>query len=204
MEGILSSHKTTPAKGILGVLPEQYFQKQGLANGLKGDLLGSSQVATPEQSSSYFDQNDFRWMETLKGSDSPTGRPLIHINDRKYEQAQGRKITDSQRQKIIFAESLHNLKDVDPSRHQALLDAAINNNEFMDWANKSYDYSKKDGEKRPFEEWLRTSRFDQVIGGYLFAGDKDFPTMKDWDRSEPYGDELRTGLEQLRIDLDMQ
>ena len=59
----------------------------------------------------------------------------------------------------------------------------------------------EDIEQRPFEEWYPKSRFDQVMGGYLFGGDPDIPSMKTWNRDLPYGDEFITELEILRKDL---
>ena len=46
-----------------------------------------------------------------------------------------------------------------------------------------YGMRGRDIEKRPFDDWLKRSRFDQTLGGYLYAGDPDFPTLRDWKRT---------------------
>ena len=142
---------------------------------LKKSLLSGATVATPEQSSAYFKPNDARWGETLRGGDSPTGKPIILINDRKFLDAG----VTNYRDKAIMGESLHLLKEVDPNRHKRLLDSALSSPEYRRWMKNSYRISQQEyGEDRGLSEWHDYSRFDQIIGGYLFAGDKDLPTMK--------------------------
>ena len=143
--------------------------------------------------------------ETARGDDSPTGQPIIYINDAQYKGAA--------RDKMISAESLHLLKDVAPELHSDLESTALADPEYMDWAKRSYDivtgnapdpetgeYQPEDAiEKRPFDKWHNISRFDQVIGGYLYAQDEDLPTMKNWNRENlSMGAELRGKLESFR------
>jgi len=143
--------------------------------------------------------------ETKYGDDSPTGKPIIFINDDKY---QGRA-----KEKMAMAESLHLLKLKEPEIHKKLLDTALNDPEYMKWARRSYDIvtgkapdpetgeyiPAAQRETRPFDKWHTVSRFDQVIGGYALAGDKDLPTMANWSRDRlPMGPALRSELEKIR------
>lgn len=135
------------------------------------------------------------------GEDSPTGKTLIAINDEKFQAAGAKDYRD----KIVLAEALHNLKFVDRARFDTLLKAAKNDRDYMDWARESYERAKGEGERRPFNAWHERSRFDQVLAGYVFAGDPSIPTMKGWRRKElPVGDKLRAQLEQLRADLGVE
>ena len=147
--------------------------------------------------------------ETQLPEDSPTGMPIIYINDSLYK--------GMARDKMIAAESIHLLKLADPDRHKKLMDTALADPEYMDWAQTSYDYlsgkipnpetglfdiDEKDYEKRDFDKWHNVSRFDQVIGGYIYSQDPDLPTMKNWNRYElPMGTELRAELESFREDF---
>lgn len=183
----------------------QYNQGQQRVPNLKDRLMAAVTVATPEESAKYFSKgaNDSRWGETLKGEDSPTSRTTIMINDAKFK-ASG--VGEAYRDKAILGELLHSLSDVDPERYQRLLGSA-DNPEMNRWAQESYrnvtdpaqnpDYV----ESRPFDEWYKKSRFDQVMGGYLQAGDPDLPTMKTWSQSLPFGDGFKKELELLRREL---
>ena len=144
--------------------------------------------------------------ETNLPVDSPTGKPIIYINDSLYK---GRA-----KDKMIAAESIHLLKLVDPERHKRMMDTALADPQYMEWANRSYEYlqgnipnpatglfdlDERYKEERDFDLWHNTSWFDQVIGGYIYAQDPDLPTMKNWDRySLPIGNELRAELEDFR------
>ena len=87
-----------------------------------------------------------------------------------------------------MAETMHNLEDVDPEIYQKLWDAATGSEAYMDWAANSYEWDQKNNnERRPFDKYLKTSRFDQTLGGYLYAGDPDFPTLQPWSRTEMPG-----------------
>ena len=142
--------------------------------------------------------------ETAYGDDSPTGSPIIYINDDLYK--------GDAKKKMTRTEALHLLKIKEPKLHQQLMDAAMNDPAYMASARHSYDVvtGKKPDEngvyvpenrreQRPFDKWHNVSRFDQVIGGYILAQDPDFPTMKNWDRGKmQMGPELRRMLEAIR------
>lgn len=167
---------------------------------IRNRLLSGVDVGTLEEGHS----------ETLRGDDSPTGKPTILINDSMY--------TGRARDKMIAAESIHLWKDVDPEGHKKLLDTALADPEYMEWTQRSFDYltgkipnpetgkfdiPKDKLETRDFDQWHEVSRFDQVIGGYIYAQDPDLPTMKDWDRyTLPIGTDLRAGLEGFREDFE--
>jgi|GEM_PF-3188010 len=144
--------------------------------------------------------------ETLVGDDSPTGMPMIMIGDA-YQGAA--------RDKMIAAESLHLLKHADKARWQRLYDTAMADPKYTEWARRSYDvarglapdedgnYNTEHPEKRDFDRWHTLSRFDQVLGGYIYAGDSDLPTMKNWDRERlPIGEAFRAELESFRKDFE--
>jgi len=190
--------------GLLDI-PEAFglFSTQ-ITPSLKEKLLESVAVASDEESEKEFNDADFRWMETKIGEDSPNKKPTVFINKKKFEEAFGEPLTQDQINKYILADSLHNLKNVSPETYKSLYDAA-QNPEYLDWANQSYRYVTdpqnmgENVEKRPFQDWHDTSRFDQVVGGYLFGGDPDFPTMKEWNRDMPYGKQFKEELEKLRM-----
>tara|TARA_R110000824_G_scaffold20522_5_gene77229 strand:- start:2507 stop:3112 length:606 start_codon:yes stop_codon:yes gene_type:complete len=178
---------------------------------LKEKLLGSARLATPAESAEFFDDDDFRWAETLSGDDA-NGEPVIYINDKKFKDAG----STNYRDKMHLLESLHRLKDVDKERYDTLFNAAVTNPEYQKWAQESYEHTRnqsfnKDNndfitnpgylETRNFDDWHSQSRFDQVMGGYLMSGDKDIPTAKNWSRDLPFGDDFKKELELLEQDL---
>ena len=170
---------------------------------LKKKLLESIEVIESEG----FDFQG-HWAETLQGEDriNPSGnKAQVLINDAKFRQAGA---GPGYRDKMPLAESLHNLKTIDPERYNRMEKSALSDPDYRRWAEESYEMAKNDPEHpetRSFEEWHRKSRFDQVIGGYLFAGDKDIPTMRGWQRDRlPWGKALRAELETLANDLSMQ
>lgn len=145
--------------------------------------------------------------ETQWGDDSPTGKPIIYVNDDLYQ--------GQAKDKMVKAESLHLLKVKEPELHGDLMNTALNDPEYMAAARHSFDVMRgrkpdENGdfipeerrEKRSFEDWHNISRFDQVIGGYILAGDPDLPTMKNWNREsgvlKRMGPDLRRKLEVLR------
>ena len=141
------------------------------------------------------------WAETYTGEDSPIGRDMIAINDRKFiESGAGPRY----REKMIAFESLHRLKDKAPAMHKDLFETAMKDPKYRQWARESYEWEKENrGETRPFAKWHRVSRFDQVVSGYIFAGDPDIPSMKNWKREDlPIGRQLRSKLEKLRHQFD--
>ncbi len=157
---------------------------------LRERLLSSVNIAS--DSSTEFEPDDFRWGETK--FEEAEDRPTVYINHAKFQAAGASGYED----KMLLAESLHNLKNVDPERYKRLKKAAAESHEYMKWAKESYKLSKEEGEKRSFEDWHSESRFDQVVGGYLFAQDPSMPSMADWSREEsPFGDEFRKELAEL-------
>jgi len=166
---------------------------------LRDRLLEGVEVVSPDQSSLYFTEDDQRWAETQLGEDSPTGQDRILVNDRKFESAGAQDYRDE----VVLGESLHRLKTVDPERYERMYNTAQQSEPYMDWARASYDMARERyGEERPFEDWHRHSRFDQVIGGFLLSESQNMPSMQGWERGMlPLGDELRGELEQLENDL---
>lgn len=167
---------------------------------LRSKLLDSIRVMDSE---GEFSDTDFRWAETKMGedrSDQSDNLAEVYINHSAFKAAGA---GEGYRDKMVLAESLHNLKNIDPGRYNQMEEDALADPQYRQWAEESYDRAvQKDGETRPFEQWHRHSRFDQVIGGFLFGGDDDIPTMKAWDRDRlPWGPALRQHLEQLEEDL---
>ena len=165
-------------------------------------LLSKATVATPEESAEFFKGSD-KWGETLTGTDSPTGKPIIYINDGMFAKY-GAPLTPEGREKAALSESIHLMKDEYPEEYNDLLNRAKKDPEMSQWFKDSYARESEGppgtGETRPFNKWLRNSRFDQVIGGYMFGGDPTFPTMKNWNRDKlPFGS-LREDFEGMRQD----
>jgi hypothetical protein len=169
---------------------------------LRDRLLEGVEVVSPEQSSLYFTEDDQRWAETQTGEDSPTGQDRILINDRKFQESGAQDYHDE----MVFGESLHRLKQVDPERYDRIYNTAQQSEPYMNWARASYDRSREQyGEERSFEDWHKHSRFDQVIGGFLLSESQNLPSMQGWERgSLPLGPELRGELELLERDLNAQ
>tara|TARA_R100001086_G_scaffold25716_1_gene12137 strand:+ start:1620 stop:2279 length:660 start_codon:yes stop_codon:yes gene_type:complete len=176
---------------------------------LKEKLMQSAYLATPEESELEFAEGDFRWGETKKGGDSPRDKPVVYLNYDKFKEGLGQEeLTPAQVEKYFLGETLHNLKDVEPETYERLMEASLDSPEYRKWMEDSYQRALDDPEykeTRNIEDWHRHSRFDQVIGGYLGAGDKDYPTLKDWSREKmPWGDKFRKELEKLRTRLGME
>jgi hypothetical protein len=177
-------------------------QRRGDAPSLRNRLdaaVDDALVADHEAAWQFNGSDDARWAETQRGEDSPTGKSRIYINEAKFEAAG----VKGHREQLLLGEGLHLLKDVDPPRFQHLLDTAKSEPEVMSWFKDSYTRAQGEGEKRPFEKWLKHSRFDQVVGGYMFGGkDSPMPTMRNWDREKlPFGTKFRAELESLKNEL---
>jgi len=163
---------------------------QGAEPGLRQRLLSSVDLAS--EPASEFQPGDRRWAESRFEEDQE--RPKVYINHQKFQDAGA----SGYEGKMLLAESLHNLKNVDPARYRRLQRAAAESPEYMKWAKESYRLSQDEGEERSFEDWHRVSRFDQVIGGYLFAQDPSIPTMAEWSRTDlPFGEGLTKELDDL-------
>ena len=164
---------------------------------LRQRLIRSADVADEPETSEFFKGDRARhWGETLQGDDSPTGRPRILINHDKYRTAG---VHDGYQEKAVLGEALHLLKVEEPDRWLRMRDKALADPKYRAWVEHSYQL---EGDQRSFDDWHDRSRFDQIIGGYLFAKDPAFPTMKHWDRKAmPFGPALTEELEQLRKEL---
>ena len=186
---------------------------------LKQRLRESADLASREEAREEFKENDFRWMETLKGDDIKTrkdkSKPVVYINYDKWEnelpddRLKNGKLPPELVDKYFLADTLHNLESVDPEMYQKLWDAATGSEAYMDWARNSYEWERaNNNERRPFDKYLKTSRFDQTLGGYLYAGDPDFPTLQPWSRTEMPGysesPEFTRLLNELATQLEIQ
>jgi len=160
-------------------------------------------VAPAEESLKEFADDDFRWAETKTGDDSPTGKPMIYINHKKFQ-----KNPDTGQnyvKEMLIGEGLHLIKEIDPERAEKLYESAVNDPDVNKWLKESYKYEQNRGENRPFEQWVKTSRLDQIVGGYLLGGEQSsVPTMKVWPKDRlPYGTKFKAELEKLKKDLDL-
>ena len=161
---------------------------------------------TPEESREFFrslpdDARDRIWAETQIFDDSPTKLPRTLINYDKFEK-DGRAGKDYVRE-LQFGEALHLLKYIDPARYQDLYRTAMREEEPRKWLEDAYSRAKEGyGETRSFPDFVRRSRLDQVIGGYISGGkNSNIPTMREWNKDLPYGKEFRKKLEDLKTDL---
>ena len=154
-----------------------------------------------EESSNEFQEGDMRWAETKRGDDSPTGKPQIYINQKAFEK--NPQTGPNYVQEMLIGEGLHLIKDIDPERADRLYETAINDKETLGWLKESYKYSKDRGEKRPFKDWVKNSRLDQIVGGYLLGGPQSsVPTMQSWPTERlPYGQNFKAELDKLKKDL---
>ena len=163
---------------------------------LLDDLLSDVEVRPYENKEAH--------SETLYGEDSPTGKPVILINEDRYPKG------SPAYTKMVQGEALHLLKLRRPDLHKDLIKAAIEDPEYMDWQRDSYEImsgtspdprtgkyvDEQYRETRDFNDWHNISRFDQILGGYIFAGDEDLPTMRNWDRGQlRIGNSLRSKLD---------
>jgi len=174
---------------------------------LKERLLASVSIAPPETVAQFNfvnpDTGAENWGDVMRGEDRidpPDDRPQVFINDKAFEAAGA---GPNYREKVILGESLHNLKNIDPERYDRMEKAALSDPGYRHWAEES---ALREGvHPDNFDEWHRRSRFDQVIGGWLQAGDTDIPTMSNWSRDDlPFGEPLEAELKKLANDLDMQ
>ena len=160
--------------------------------------------ATEEESAAEFKDNDFRWAETKIGDDSPTGTPKIYINHQKFKD--NADTGQNYVQEMLIGEGLHLIKEIDPERAEKLYKTAVNDPQVLNWLKESYRYEQNRGEERPFDQWVKHSRLDQIIGGYLLGGkNSSVPTMQAWPTERlPYGTKFKTELEKLKQDLGLK
>lgn len=153
---------------------------------LTSKLLESVNIATREESDMEFSggSKDARWMEFRQNI--PYEKPSVYVNKTKYEEALGRPVTDRQMKKYVLADSLHNFKNVEPDTYNRLKAAAFEDPDYMKMAWDQYSWNTLNtNEERGFLRWHDESQFDQNIGHYIFGGDPDFPTMKQWSTDDP-------------------
>ena len=156
-------------------------------------LLGSVSRATPEQEREFFRTHPY--YGELKDN-------TVYINENRLrrEGSRGNFVQD-----MYLGEALHNLKNVLPNEYNALYEAAQNDPAVQSWKKRSYDFAKKSGEAqgRSIDDWWNESRFDQVVGGYLFGGpNANVNTMRNWDRDRlPFGREFRNALNSFEQSL---
>lgn len=170
---------------------------------LREDLLNSIRVV---DGADEFGDIDERWAETKQGEDrvdQSDNRAEVYVNHDAFKAAGA---GEGYEEKVLLGESLHTLKNLRPNEYAEMETSALEDPVYLKWAQESYKHAvQQGGETRPFEDWHRISRFDQVIGGYLFAQDPDLPTMADWHRDDlPWGPGLRKDLEGLAKELGMQ
>jgi hypothetical protein len=157
-------------------------------------------VVSPEEAKQEFGEEDFRWAETKIGGDSPTGKSQIYINDAKFKRFNA---GPNYRNEMLIKEGLHLIKEIDPERAERLYQSAVTDPSTLGWLKESYKREAERGEKRLFDKWVKHSRLDQIIGGYLLGGNKSsVPTMRDWPTERlPYGKQFKIELEKLKADL---
>tara|TARA_R100000656_G_scaffold72136_3_gene53895 strand:- start:1584 stop:2189 length:606 start_codon:yes stop_codon:yes gene_type:complete len=183
---------------------------------LAQQLRDSVNVATDKEIEEEFSPKDFRWGETKFDRSEPenygdvsTEKPKVYINKKKFAKELGQKeLTKEQMNKYILGEALHNLKGVDPERYDRLYRSAMGSPKYRQWLKESYDTTIENPtedyiEERPIDQWHKESRFDQILGGYIDAGDPDYPTLKNWSRDLPFGSpQPITGRNRFREELD--
>ena len=158
---------------------------------------------SPEEAKQEFKKDDTRWGETKMGEDSPTGKSQIYINHDRFKRFNA---GPNYRKEMLIGEGIHLLKELDPERAEQLYQSAINDPDVLKWLQESYKrVTECDGEVRPFDKWVKHSRLDQIIGGYLLGNKKSsIPTMRDWPTERlPYGSQFKTEVEKLKKDLDL-
>ena len=159
-------------------------------------LMQNFTRATPEQEMLEFKKDDFRSAESKLGEDSPNKQDMYYINPNK-------KLSEQQQKEIILGESLHRLKKVKPELYNNIYNKALADKDVSSWLKNSYNIVKKEqNEKRPYEQWVRSSRLDQLIGAYVLSGNQSsLPTLQDWDIDKlPYGS-IRPDLENIKQQL---
>jgi hypothetical protein len=126
--------------------------------------------------------------------------PQIYINDAKFKRFNA---GPNYRKEVLLGEGLHLLKEIDPERAERLYQSAISDPASLRWLKESYKREAERGEKRPFDKWVKHSRLDQIVGGYLLGGKKSsIPTMRDWPTERlPYGTKFKAEIERLKKDL---
>ena len=203
-----------PARDIVGVQP-QGFPASDIAlpkgSALKQRILEGYQRAAPEEEQELFSTtHKDKWGE-VKGKD-------IYINEDRFKKEGA---TEGYLEDMFFGEALHGLKDSVPEWYDRLhsaseQDLADPNSPFSQWRNNSFSVVTGEApdeygaiktenlEKRDMNKWWDVSRFDQLVGGYLFGGEgANQPTMRSWNPDAmPYGPNFRKELEAFKQALE--
>ena len=169
--------------------------------------------ATDEEMAEEFKEGDGRWGETKLGEDSPTGRPKIYINHKKFKR--NPETGKDYEQEMLIGEGIHLIKDFDPQRAERLFRTAISDPGVLSWLREGYDLEVikndriPDNQKRSFENYVRYSRLDQIIGHYLLGNknssvptNRSFPVQKFVDAGR-YGTKFKDELDRLKTDLEL-
>ena len=144
---------------------------------LKEQLLQGVERASPEEEQEFFKTHPY----VAEVQDNK-----IFINENK--------VAADRVEDLYSMESIHALKNINPEMYNKLYEAAQKDPQVMQWKKESYQYSvEKLGEKRNIEDWWNTSRFDQVIMGYVY------PEFKGWDVNKlPYGTTFRSEMDNFK------
>ena len=164
-------------------------------NELMNKILNGVKRATPKEEKYFFSSHPY-YGEVIDDK--------VYINEEKLkaEGSTGNFVND-----MFFGEALHNLDKSSPEWYNRLKKAAENDSAVMDWKNESYKYETKAmpiaGESRTEKNWWKTSRFDQVIGGYLLGGkNANVHTMRDWNKDfKGFGTKFKKELQAFEKEL---
>jgi hypothetical protein len=152
--------------------------------------------ATPEQEDEFF-----RTQETYGEIIGNT----VYINEDLLRE-QGS--TGNYVQDMYLGEALHRLSKSAPERYDRLYQAAENDPAVQKWKQDAFIIAKETGEDqgRTIDDWWKESRFDQVVGGFILAGENaNVHTMREWNRdSTPFGTTFRKELEDFEGALGYQ
>ena len=102
-------------------------------------------------------------------------------------------------QDMYVGEALHRLSKSAPEWYDRLYQAAENDPAVQKWKQDAFIIAKERGEDqgRTIDDWWKESRFDQVVGGFILAGENaNVHTMRTWSQDSPnFGTTFRKELE---------
>jgi hypothetical protein len=180
---------------VLGRLSRVTKQDGGLISRILNAI--TNRKASSEENREMFKDgaDDFRWGETRDNK--------YYVNHEKFKSSDSG--PDYERE-VLFGEALHSLKDLDPERYERIYNSAMNDPEMVNRLKEAQVFEGQ--QDRDFNEYVRNTRLDQIIGGYLTASpNSNVPTMRDRNfqrDSNIYGSgQFRTELETLAKDLNM-
>lgn len=180
---------------VLGRLSRVTKQDGGLISRILNAI--TNRKASSEENREMFKDgaDDFRWGETRDNK--------YYVNHEKFKSSDSG--PDYERE-VLFGEALHSLKDLDSERYERIYNSAMNDPEMVNRLKEAQVFEGQ--QDRDFNEYVRNTRLDQIIGGYLTASpNSNVPTMRDRNfqrDSNIYGSgQFRTELETLAKDLNM-